>query len=296
MKREVIIKMHSLYWRITNQCNLQCRHCCYKCGPNGKSVSVKNAKKIIDNFPKEIKAIEITGGEPMIVRPLLEEVLGYIQSKKLKDLKVMLQTNGFWVKDEETTYKHLVWLSDLGVRELDFTSDDIYHREQGLDSYRLNSSPLKGIFGRAFRRLSYEYGDQAINEFSLRGAGAIDPFGRGKKMPQDKLYHRSCFVSGYLDKNSEHFTIDPSGEVYPCCYQMPYSIGNVIKTPLSQIAENARRDHVLRALHKGGLRKVAENLGVDGECSCYSCEELFSKLNEMEVREANIPEHAGVAV
>jgi MoaA/NifB/PqqE/SkfB family radical SAM enzyme len=286
-----------LYWRITDKCNLQCRHCCYSCGPSGESVSIEDAKRIINNFPKNIRTIEITGGEPMVVKPLLEEILLYMQAKKFEGLKVILQTNGFWVKDEETTYKQLAWLSELGVRGIDITSDDKYHREQGIDPNMLRPDSIRdefagrSAFAGALRRLTYEFGDQAITDTYFRGVVRIDPFGRGKNFQKEELFHRSCFIPGCLKEQSENLNIDPSGNVYPCCYQMPYFIGNAIDTPLEIIAENARQDRILSLLNEEGLWGVAQKFGIalQGYGSCNNCEEVFAKLKEMQTSGANAP-------
>jgi MoaA/NifB/PqqE/SkfB family radical SAM enzyme len=282
-------KMTSLYWRITDKCNLQCRHCAYSCGPDGKSVSVDDAKRIVDNFPRDLGFLLLGGGEPMFVRPLLGEILDYINSKGFPNLIMQLQSNGFWARDEESAKDGLDWLDEKKIRSVDFGSDDPYHAEQGINVNDINGKSIDKYLGQI---LPVNNNRDRVY-FSKRGVppGEIRPFGRGKNLSAADFCRFSfCLASGFLDGGFD-VTIDPSGNAYLCCFQMPYPMGNAINTPLEEIAENAKKDKIFTTLSNGGLGEVAKEFGVLGDYDtnpCCKCEGLFTKLKDMGMLETRL--------
>lgn len=279
--------MSSAYWRITNNCNIKCKHCCYNCGPGKETMSKENIEKVVDHLPKNIKDLEITGGEVFTIKPTLYHTLSYLQSKKFQDLNVIVQTNGFWVTDEDSTYEVLKELYDLGVKKINFTSDDEYHIEQGINTEKLKyhkETPIR----LALKKLKKE--ERKVFslpiKIGLRGAKRIYPFGRGKSFPKEKLRKTSwCLAESILRKGKEHITIDPAGQVYPCCFGVTPSLGCAINTPLEELFEKARESPILTSLSNGGLQKVVEDFKIypTGDYvnnPCASCEEVFSELRE----------------
>ena len=279
--------MKSAYWRITNNCNLKCEHCCYECEPGKETMSNKNIEKVVDNLPKNIKNLQITGGEVFSVKPTLYHTLSYLQSKKLPKTKVIVQTNGFWVTDEDSTYKILKKLCDLGVKKISFTSDDKYHIRQGIDTEKLTyygETPIK----LALKKLKKEKRKvfSLPIKTSLRGAKEIYAFGRGKSFPKEKLCKTSwCLAEDFLKKGMEKVTIDPAGKVYPCCWEVTPSLGSAINTPLEELFEKARENRVFSFLSKRGLQKVIEDFKIHPNLDyldnpCVACEEVFSELKD----------------
>lgn len=267
-----------VYWRITDRCNLVCRHCCYDCGPSGESVTPENAERIVDHLPDKLETLTLTGGEPMVVRPLLRRILGYINQRKFPNLHTTrLQTNGYWVKNPRSTYENLVWLAEGGVNEIEFASYDLYHMEQGIcvDNLCL-SNPKEGRpLSSALQKLHQSH--QTKLKTFLKGGYLIKPFGRGKKIKN--ITDDKCFLKDILFSIA---TIDPQGNTYPCCYQRPYSIGNVIGSPLAQLIKKAKKDPILVALNKGDLLEISRTNSLEPhfDIFCSECEDFFSQIKK----------------
>ncbi len=267
-----------VYWRITDKCNLSCRHCCYECGPEGETVSTENAKRIIQNLPEKLEILTLTGGEPMLETRLLEEILTSIKLRDFPHLHTLkLQTNGFWVEGEEPTYRTLERLSEWGINQIEFASYDRFHMERGIkiDNLILSSDERHPLTS-AVKKLA---GKRKYIEIFIKGGHSIKPFGRAKNLNPGELTQSYCFL-----KEVEYniATIDPKGEVYPCCYQRPYSIGNATITPLIEIFEKSKNDRVLLALRKGDLRDIAKENGLEPyfNIACHECDEFFSVVRK----------------
>ncbi|MDD5192482.1 MAG: radical SAM protein [Candidatus Nanoarchaeia archaeon] len=284
-------KTYNVYFRITDKCNLECKHCCYDCGPKGDSMLSSNIKKVVDNIPAGVKDFELTGGEPFVVKPLLYEALSYIQSKKFPKISVIVQTNGFWIKDEDSNYKILKELCDLGVNYIDFTSNDEFHKEQGIDINKLhmNVNILPSPLGKALDRLNDEF-PGLENRYSkiglhLRGAGKrVQPLGRAKSLPIEMIHpFYPCLANINFYGQHKDVTIDPQGNVYLCCWQGPRSIGSVIETPLEQLVEDAENDPITKAIIDGGPQKLAKQIGmvscISGINDCITCQKIFAELD-----------------
>ena len=55
-----------LFFEITSQCNLCCRHCGSSCNPKGQSLTVEDVEKTLKSIRSEKPMICLTGGEPML--------------------------------------------------------------------------------------------------------------------------------------------------------------------------------------------------------------------------------------
>jgi MoaA/NifB/PqqE/SkfB family radical SAM enzyme len=78
---------------LTQQCNLKCKHCLFDCGPNKKKrLSLKKIKNIICQLSKmKVFTVGLNGGEPLMLKEELYEIINYI---KKKNLDFILTTNG----------------------------------------------------------------------------------------------------------------------------------------------------------------------------------------------------------
>jgi MoaA/NifB/PqqE/SkfB family radical SAM enzyme len=270
--------MNSVYFSITNKCNLGCRHCSYDCRPDGKTMPEEDRDAVIDHLPRTLKSIIISGGEVFYDKPALLQTLGYMQSKGFPGLKVYVQTNGFWVKDEESVYKTMKELVDLGVSDINFASNDKFHEEQGIKPGKLSGNPNTPL-GKALRRINNQktrsriinpifraitwadYDIDRVLRTDLIGAGeVIIPAGRAESLPEELLTKYSkCQIK--FKPHKEELMIDPKGDVYLCCAMMPFAIGNAIKSPLEEIVGNARENPDVQALISGGPKELAKRYG-----------------------------------
>lgn len=77
-----------ILWEITPRCNMNCKHCLFF-SENGKSkkdeITISEAFKIIDNIKKDkmIKAIWISGGEPLLRKDIVD-ICKYISKARYK--------------------------------------------------------------------------------------------------------------------------------------------------------------------------------------------------------------------
>ncbi|MBU5682070.1 radical SAM protein [Blautia sp. MSJ-9] len=88
---------------ITNQCNLRCRHCYNESDAKcNKKMSIEQFKMVVDLLvAREIKNIQIIGGEPFWDKKLLREELDYAIGKFDR---IEIFTNGTLVTDEWFEY------------------------------------------------------------------------------------------------------------------------------------------------------------------------------------------------
>lgn len=89
---------------ITHDCNLRCRYC-YAGKKFSRSMEMDTAKKIVDfafmiTPPNEQIDFSFFGGEPLLRRPFIEDVISYIHSKNgVNALSFNITTNGTLIDD-----------------------------------------------------------------------------------------------------------------------------------------------------------------------------------------------------
>lgn len=111
----------------TNKCTAQCSHCCYRCGPDkNDKLSPEIVKNSLSSLPGlNISEFCITGGEPFLFLPEIEDILFFAKSMGLKS---HIGTNGFWGVTYDKSYNILKRLYSSGLRVL-LLSTDKYHQE-----------------------------------------------------------------------------------------------------------------------------------------------------------------------
>lgn len=276
--------------RITDKCNLQCRHCCFSCGPKGESMSAENLEKVIINVPEDTRRIIINGGEPLVEKELLMHALDYIgkkNEKRRQKIYITVMTNGFWIKDADNTYKVLRELYEKGARTLEIASDDKYHIEQGINPGLFSLADTESPLGKAVEMLKKETGNPHPVDINARHQNKHNifavPFGRAKQLPAKEINDKSICIAPY--KFPEDITINPDGNVYPCCWAATPSIGSALEDNLGKIAQRAIKDKVFRALITEGPVGVAKLTGyyrksdepLYRQKQCMMCMEVFEE-------------------
>lgn len=132
-------KPDSIYYLISNKCNFRCPMCDqWKMGQSEKPqeyLSSKEMKSVVDQAAAwGIKSFGISGGEPLIFKDRILELLSYANKKKMYTHFV---TNG-WLLDEET------------IREYDKLGGG--HISLSLDALSPMHDDLRGVPG-AFERV-----------------------------------------------------------------------------------------------------------------------------------------------
>jgi radical SAM protein with 4Fe4S-binding SPASM domain len=87
---------HSVVWDSTRKCNLDCIHCAAR-DKYDRELTTPEAKTLIDTLSDmDVSTIQVTGGEPLMRKDLLE-ILSYASEK---GLKTCLATNGYLVDEK----------------------------------------------------------------------------------------------------------------------------------------------------------------------------------------------------
>ncbi|MCD4741732.1 MAG: SynChlorMet cassette radical SAM/SPASM protein ScmF [Desulfobacteraceae bacterium] len=94
--------MTSLYFYLTQGCNLKCRHCWINpkyqtLTGNVPSISVENFTECIDQaIPLGLQSVKLTGGEPFL-HPYIDKLLDIVYKKKLR---LVIESNGCLITSE----------------------------------------------------------------------------------------------------------------------------------------------------------------------------------------------------
>lgn len=235
----VFMYVEKVIFRLTDNCNLECGHCCYESGHGGETMSFENIKKVIYNVPRNVGNLVFSGGEVFTIKDKLYKTLDFVNQNRdslfSKETLISVQSNCYWVLDKESLEKVLGGLDDFGVNYLGCSIDGEFHREQGLDVDK-----IKRIF---------ENVDSPMLCFS--DEGRIYPFGRTKNLDSEYICDKHvCDFSEKYTKNFMLFIVNPDGSVSPCCWNA-FSIGSAIEKPIEELFENA--------LNNTLIRKIAEN-------------------------------------
>jgi hypothetical protein len=109
---------------ITEQCNFECRHCFYSCGPSSPKGYM--SQDILTEVLDQITAIEhemeypnikinLIGGEPTLnmvsFKAILERVFGWLRNDYISGIE--MTTNGWWLHEEATTIQFCQVIADV---------------------------------------------------------------------------------------------------------------------------------------------------------------------------------------
>lgn len=80
--------------KITEKCDMGCKHCLSSCTENGKHMDIETLKSAVKWADiQDVTCIIVSGGEPFL-HPDIEKILEYIDNMNFK--KVTVTTNGEW--------------------------------------------------------------------------------------------------------------------------------------------------------------------------------------------------------
>jgi sulfatase maturation enzyme AslB (radical SAM superfamily) len=138
-------KLENMWFQLSNiSCNLKCRHCYLGCAPNNKKKSflqIEKVKKYLEENPdQELKAIYLTGGEPL-VHPDFNNIVRLC----LKKTNVTVLTNGTLINDKKARF--LRQIEDSFDHELIFRVSMDHFTEGRNDDLRGKGSFKKAIAG-----------------------------------------------------------------------------------------------------------------------------------------------------
>jgi len=250
-----------IYWTITKDCNLSCLDCYYSAGPGGRTTTKEHIKRIIENFPQDLKMINLSGGEVLKVFDVLLYALDLLIEKYQERLKnnqisIYVQSN-LTLLTEQIAQK----IADMGVGIIG-ASNDNFHRDSFKRAYGENLDELLQekikLLASQQKRLSYKSMDFEYGLFG-RENGTIVPVGRAAKNVSLIGYDNGVNFCVQRE-GGKHFlerwrvAVDLDGYVYPCCWKatLPISRKSLIEVDFYTILAEAKRQKGWRMLNENG--------------------------------------------
>ncbi len=291
-------------------CNAACRHCLYACGPKREKgyMSPDTARKVGKILRQNgCYSVHIGGGEPFLNFEGLTSVI-----KALREEQIFIdyiETNAFWVKDEEKAKRYIRELLAMGVDTF-CISIDPFHAEFVAPSLPLKLSRLcqnlgmgsflwkqnfvkvlqKGDMDKAHSRSEFQ---EIISKDYVRDIA--DYYGihyGGRAVNIEEEYYETIDAKKLLVKSAcknllstNHYHVDLHGNFIP-----PVCTG--IQIPLEKITSGVEKGEykVLDALVSGGVKELynlakAEGFilkdGYTSSCAlCFHLRHFLSKLSK----------------
>jgi len=272
-----------LHFLLTYMCNLECDHCFVYSSPNAKGTfTLKQIEKVLEEAVKigTIKWIYFEGGEPFLFYPIMIE--GIRIANKM-GFKTGVVTNGYYGTSKEDAEVWFKPLKEEGVSDLSI-SDDLFHNEdekdnpakRALQAAKKLEIPLNSI---CIEKPTIE---APLNREQNKGAPVVAGGAMFKGRAVEKL------VEGLPQRNWKEFTecpyedlmepervhLDAYGNVHIC---QGLSMGNMWKTPLSDIVKNYNADShpICAPLIRGGPALLAKEYNVEHKetyvDACHFC-------------------------
>lgn len=133
MKKELskIFELRHAYIYLTNDCNLQCKHCWISSGESNASVKQINAdlyKRFLDQAKGlGLKSVSFSGGEPLIKKKILFMLFDYCH--KL-GINISLETNGTLI-DKNCVKKIKQYKISISI-SLDGSTAELHEKQRGV--------------------------------------------------------------------------------------------------------------------------------------------------------------------
>ncbi len=260
--------MESIYWVFTKRCNDECAHCYNDSGPRGERMSREDALAVVGNLPDRVGRIILSGGEPLVERKLLYELLDRLRARYQGRTQLWLQTNGDLLTD-----RILDQLLQRGVQRIDVPSSDPLHKHQGAREPLLRELLLsRGLVEDVAKtgatppgQLTFAFWG-ATEELWLTGnwaRGRAMKNGLAKLQPDWNFCKIWSGARGFLDDGSPQQEINVQlFRVYPCCPTTKLPLGDLRCEPLLAILDRVRQSPVFQALNRGAPEEMGVGTGI----------------------------------
>ena len=297
--------LESLYWVFTQLCNDKCDHCYNTSGPQGERISEAECMQIIDNLPKKIDRIILSGGEPLADKKLLYSILDKLKEKYAPHSQIMLQTNGDLLNAEI-----LDTLIEKGVTRFDIASIDRYHKHAGdrlmvladlFESRNVNGEdkdPLVEKETYLVKEHLLSWGYWGATEGMWLGGN----WARGRALEKDiwkrDASHNFCKILsggiGFLS-GGEGVPQEVSIQLWrvnPCCPGTYKAMGDARKEKISDILQRVSTSPIFQKINEGDPIGMGESIGISREFAqiraedlqniCLWCDEFFKSYFDIE--------------
>ncbi len=254
--------MESIYYVISWLCHRTCAHC-YEdrfrpyYGDDLKQVvgqSEANFARIIANFPVRLGKVILSGGE-VLLEPVRETVLypalELLHEKYGGAAKLIVQTTGDLLNE-----RIIVELLEHHVSVISCAGLDAFH--EGIQPVRLEEK-LMGW---------YEKAGMTAEQYHFFGAtpdqwiGKLWPRGRAWRNElstadvAENFCNRWSGGLNFLNEGGSEVSVDPEGNVFPCCLKTKLPIGNLLGEPLERILARLRGNPVFEAINAGAPQRM----------------------------------------
>ncbi len=284
--------VQSIYYVISWLCHRSCPHC-YEdrfrpyYGAERERVAAEsrtNFGPIIANFPERMQysdrsaggesktgTIILSGGEVLlepIREPVLYPALEMLWTRYEGQVNLVVQTTGDLITKtivQELLARHVAVISVSGV--------DHYHA--GLEEEPSRAAlrdKLAGILEAAGMRYGSTSDEEAGTVPRYHFFGATPDAWIGKLWPRGRAWTNGLSTAdltenfcnrwsgglGFLDYGQEgsEVSVDPDGNVYPCCLKTKLAVGNLLAEPLERILRRRSTDPVYRAISAGQPQRM----------------------------------------
>lgn len=286
--------MESIYWVMSWACHRRCPHCYEErfhpyYGEDLRQVveeAARNAPRVIGNLPETMTFFDpgdpvaktgriiLAGGEILLdaVRePVLYPALAQLRNRYESNggIRIFIQTTG-----DILTERVLDELLERGVWMVSISGLDSYHEgfEEEASRERLREKLTRWFEARAMHP---DRGDGEGPCYHFFGAtpeswiGKLWPRGRAwnNGLSQATLADNFCNAwSGGLNFLSYRYrgsevSIDPAGNVYPCCIKTKAPVGNLLNEQLETILERLQGNPVYEAISMGHPERMGITRG-----------------------------------
>ena len=288
--------MESIYYVMTFLCHRNCPHC-YEdrfhpyYGDDLEHVageSRANFARIIENFPDTMRFVDAAGvskrgriilaGGEILLEAVRESVLypglEQLHQKYAGDVQLVVQTTGDLLTDRivaELVERHVEMISVSGI--------DAFHAGLEKESARVAlMDKLRAMFARhSVREVPHDplLVQQGQPYFHFFGAnpdswiGKIWPRGRAWTNSLSTATMEDNFCNGWsgglgfleYGQAGAEVSVEPNGNVYPCCMKTELAIGNLLQNKLEVILRALRGNPVYEAINAGAPARMGLTFG-----------------------------------
>src|SRR5215813_9844520 len=295
--------MESIYYVAAWACHRRCRHCYedrFRPYARGELAGVireatSNMPRFVDHLPERMTYLDrsdlradgsmvekqgriiVSGGEFLLEAlrepvsyPLVERLVA--RYRGVGGVKVVVQTTGDVLTDAVVDA-----LLERGVYMISVASIDDYHVGlEGAAKQRAFVEQLTQLFERHGMReaTGFEGPGPVYHFFGAQPGswiGKLWPRGRAWENGlstatlADNFCNRWSGGLGFLEHrfDGSEVSIEPDGNVYPCCVKTRLPIGNLLEQNLIDVLDSLRGDPVYEAINAGRPERMGEAWGWD---------------------------------